>query len=251
MTPFISLLLLFSTICFLFTSFASSASSPSRSKTCVIPSKYSSSNGTADDSPAIITVLAECSSNAVITFSDGVDYNVFQPMLVKNLSNVEIQLYGNLHLPQNISAVQTLVNASSGTLYWFTFSGPSIDLVGTSNITNGWINSYGQAWWDANSVNGTGTAARPHLMSFNTTNGSIQHYKSRKPIAWNVQLLGENITVTDTIIDAYSTSGSFPFNTDGFDVTAKSTMVMMLLPSNPALMESCFKAERLAIKLTE
>lgn len=57
-------------------------------------------------------------------------------------------------------------------------------------------------------------------MSFNTTNGTMQYFKSSKPIGWNVQLLGSHITVTDTIIDAYSTTGSFPFNTDGFDVTA-------------------------------
>lgn len=200
----------FITLTSLLASTAVLASPPSYSKTCVIPSKYSSSKGSADDSAAIASAFAECSENAVITFSEGVDYNVYQPISAKNLSNVEIQIYGNLHLPQDISAVQKLVNASSGTLYWLSFWGPSIDFVGTANISNGWINSYGQAWWDANPVNATGTAARPHLMSFNTTNGSIQHYKSRKPIAWNVQLIGENITVTDTIIDAYSVSGSFP-----------------------------------------
>jgi len=49
--------------------------------------------------------------------------------------------------------------------------------------------------------------------------GTIQHFKSAQPIGWNVQLIGNNITVTDTFIDAYSTSGAFPFNTDGFDIT--------------------------------
>ncbi|KAF2097651.1 pectin lyase-like protein [Rhizodiscina lignyota] len=216
----ISNLLLPCVLSSLFVILVSSTSPPSYSKSCVIPSKYSSSNGTADDSSAIATAFAECSTDAVITFSEGVNYNVYQPISAKNLSNVVIEIYGNLHLPQNISVVQTYVNATStGTLYWLTFWGPSINFVGTANISNGWINSYGQGWWDANAVNGTGTAARPHLLSFNTTNGSMQHYKSRKPIAWNVQLIGENITVTDTFIDAYSVSGSFPFNTDGFDVT--------------------------------
>lgn len=31
--------------------------------------------------------------------------------------------------------------------------------------------------------------------------------------------------MTDTIIDAYSTSGAFPFNTDGFDVTVSAVCV--------------------------
>ncbi|KAL9093873.1 MAG: hypothetical protein Q9165_003796 [Trypethelium subeluteriae] len=197
-----------------------SQSALTRSKTCVISSRYGASNGSADDSPAIAAAFEECSENAEITFSEGVDYNVFNPISATNLSNVAINLQGNLHLPQNITAVQTIVNASSsGNAYWFTFSGPSIDYIGSKNVSNGWIYSYGQAWWDANPVNGTGIGGRPHLMSFSTTNGSMQSFKSRKPIAWNVQLTGSNISVSDTIIDAYSTTGSFPFNTDGFDVT--------------------------------
>ena len=60
----------------------------------------------------------------------------------------------------------------------------------TGQITTGWIKSYGQAWWDLNPVNGTGTPARPHLMQFNVTNGVMQHFKSSKPIAWNLQVLG-------------------------------------------------------------
>jgi hypothetical protein len=108
-------------------------------------------------------------------------------------------------------------------LYWITLAGPSIDYIGTDNVTNGWIDSYGQAWWDSNPVNGTGTPLRPHLS--NTTNGSIRHFKSRKPIAWNVQLVGNNITVSDAIIDACSTTASFPFNTDGFNVTGTNIKI--------------------------
>ncbi|OCL09929.1 glycoside hydrolase family 28 protein [Glonium stellatum] len=199
-------------------------------KICVIPSKYKLSNGTADDSATVASAFAKCSANAIIKFSEGVDYNIFNPISATNLSNVGIQMQGNLHLPRDIATIQAIVNASnaltySTSLYWFKFAGPSIDFIGTGDVTNGWINSYGQAWWDANLVNGTGTAARPHLMSFNTTNGSLQHFKSRKPIAWNVQLIGNNITVRDTIIDAFSTTGSFPFNTDGFDVTGTSIAI--------------------------
>lgn len=203
---------------------------PHRSKTCTIASKYASSNGTANDSPAVSAALASCSENSIIVFSEGVDYNILTPISAKNLSNVEIRMKGNLHLPQNVTYIQNIVNTSnaltySTALYWFVFSGPSIDYVSTGNVTTGWINSYGQAWWDANPVNGTGTANRPHLMSFNTTNGSMKHFKSRKPIGWNVQLLGTNITISDTIIDAYSSTASFPFNTDGFDVTAVNVKI--------------------------
>jgi polygalacturonase len=136
---------------------------------------------------------------------------------------------GNLHLPQNITAVQEIVNGTGGTLYsngkyWFTFSGPCIDYIGSADVNNGWINSYGQAWWDANPANGTGIDDRPHLMSFETTHGSLKHFKSRKPIAWNVQLKGDDIDVSHALIDAEST-GSFPFNTDGFDVTGTNVRI--------------------------
>lgn len=77
-----------------------------RQRTCVIPSQYKASNGTADDSPAVAEAFAKCSVNAVIEFSEGVDYNILQPVSAKNLSNVAISVLGNLHLPQNITAVQ-------------------------------------------------------------------------------------------------------------------------------------------------
>jgi polygalacturonase len=76
-----------------------------------------------------------------------------------------------------------------------------------------------------NPVNGTGTPLRPHLFSFNTTNGALRHFKSRKPIAWDVQLIGNIITVSDAIADAYSTTAIFPFNTDGFDVTGTNIKI--------------------------
>jgi polygalacturonase len=39
-----------------------------------------------------------------------------------------------------------------------------------------------------------------------------------------MQLSGKNITVRDSIIDAF-TSGGFPFNTDGFDVGATKVVI--------------------------
>jgi hypothetical protein len=112
---------------------SASPSSTPRSKRCTITSKYSSSNGTADDSPAVASAFAKCSTNSVIVFSEGVNYNIFKPISAKNLSNVAIEVQGNLRLPQNITYIQAIVNASnaltySTSLYWFTFAGPSIDL---------------------------------------------------------------------------------------------------------------------------
>ena len=108
----------------------------------------------------------------------------------------------------------------------FTLAGESVDYVGTQNVTNGWIDSYGQSWWNANPPNGSGTASRPHLMSFNVTNGSMRNFKSRKPIAWGVQVSGKNITILDTVVDAVSSTQAFPFNTDGFDVGGSDIRIL-------------------------
>lgn len=47
----------------------------------------------------------------------------------------------------------------------------------------------------------------------------MSYFKSAQPIAWNLQVTGDNITIRDTFINAFSISGAFPFNTDGFDIT--------------------------------
>ena len=43
-------------------------------KTCTVPSKYTTSNGTADDSPAIASAFADCASGGTVVFSEGQSY---------------------------------------------------------------------------------------------------------------------------------------------------------------------------------
>src|ERR1700742_2268955 len=93
-----------------FASLATSLSIRQSSNTCTIPSKFKSSGGKADDSPAIAAAFAQCAEDSTIVFSEGVDYNVLQPIAATNLSNVTIQMQGTLHLPQNVTAIQALVN---------------------------------------------------------------------------------------------------------------------------------------------
>lgn len=188
-----------------------------------------SSNGASDDSPAIKQAFAKCAKDSVINFTPGVRYNVYNPISARNLSNVTINMQGNLHLPENVTYVQSLVNASAANtnataLYWFDFLGPSVNWVGTSNVSNGWIECYGQSWWDLNAVNGTGTPSRPHLMSWSTSNAMMQHMKIHQMIAWGISVNGTNLSISNTFIDCYSNTSTgiggigFPFNTDGFDV---------------------------------
>lgn len=198
------------------------SSRASRSQQCVVPSKYQASNGMADDSAAVSQAFAQCATDSVIIFEEGVNYNIFQPITATNLSNVKIRMHGNLHLPQNITAVQNIV--SDGTSTWFTLEGPKVDWIGPEDVNNGWIDSYGQPWWDANPAGSSGIDNRPHLMSFKSSQATMKYFRSRKPIAWNVKLHGQDITVSHAIIDATST-GSFPFNTDGFDVEGTNIQI--------------------------
>jgi hypothetical protein len=111
--------------------------------------------------------------------------------------------------------------------------GSNIHYTGSENINNGWINSYGQQWWDANPSNATGITGRPHLMVFNVQKGSIKRLKSRKPIAWNVQVKGNDIDISDSIVDAVSDKWeSFPFNTDAFDIGASNVRITNLIAYN-------------------
>ncbi|KAH7017778.1 polygalacturonase [Ilyonectria destructans] len=185
-------------------------------KTCIVPA----SNSTTSDAAVIREVFARCAEDSTILFQKGVEYNVFEPISATNLSNVVISVQGNLNLPQDIPAVQKIVAAGGGSVYWFDFKGTNVQYIGAEDVTTGWIRSYGQEWWDANPAGSTGLANRPHLMRFQVTNGVIKYFKSWKPIGWNVAVKGSNIAISHAIVDSVSESGSFPFNTDGFGIAA-------------------------------
>lgn len=185
-----------------------------RTKTCNIePAK-----GTEDSSTAILAAFKECHSNAKIIFKEGADYNIFTPMVFPTLKNVEVHMGGTLHMSKDIPAVQKIVAAGGGKLYWMKLKGSDVDWIGSSNEKYGWIESYGQKWWDANEVGKGGLPNRPKLFQFTVTKGTLQHFKARKPIGWVVSLGGSDITVSNANIDAASTSSRFPFNTDGFSI---------------------------------
>jgi polygalacturonase len=190
----------------------------SRTKTCTI----ASSNGRSDDSPSVTNALKSCSSNAIIEFQSGVTYNIWTPVSAK-LTNVEIRVNGNLQLPNSIKQVQSIVNGGSSR--WFSFSGSKVDWIGSKDPKWGWIDSFGQQWYDANPPGKTGLPGRPHLFRWGVNNGSLQRFKSRKPTGWNVGISGNDNVVTDAIIDAVSNSSRFSFNTDAFGVSGRNVRI--------------------------
>ncbi|KAK6206682.1 glycosyl hydrolase family 28 [Colletotrichum tabaci] len=188
---------------------------------CVI----ASSGNSTSDAAAIADAFVKCASDAEIVFSEGVEYKAFEPVVATKLSNVVITVAGNLSLPQDIPAMQKLVELKGGSLTWFQIGGTNVKWIGSAEPDAGWIKSYGQAWWDLNKPGEAGTPNRPHLMQFSVTNGVMRNMKSLKPIGWNFSVKGKNITIDNTVIDARSESSSFPFNTDGFDVGATDVTI--------------------------
>lgn len=72
--------------------------------------------------------------------------------------------------------------------------------------------AHGQAWWDANPAGQGGLADRPHLLRYDIKKSSITHLKSNQPIGWNTRIVGEDLYIAHTIVNANSKSGAFPFN---------------------------------------
>jgi Glycosyl hydrolases family 28 len=181
-------------------------------RTCIVEHV----NVNSDDSPAFESALERCSSNAIVQFSAGVNYNIWTPIKAK-LSNVEIRVDGNLSLPKRIDEVQRIVQDGEKT--WFAFTGSKVHWIGSQNPQTGWINSWGQQWYDANPPGKTGLPNQPHLFRWGVSKGSIIRFKSMKPIGWNMGISASNNVVEDVIIDAVSTGRGFPFNTDGIGVS--------------------------------
>ncbi|CAG7850819.1 Probable exopolygalacturonase C; AltName: Full=Galacturan 1,4-alpha-galacturonidase C; AltName: Full=Poly(1,4-alpha-D-galacturonide)galacturonohydrolase C; Flags: Precursor [Serendipita indica DSM 11827] len=199
---------------------------PYYSKTCVVPHKDGQ-----DDSPEIVKVFQQCNKNAQIVFKEGVDYNMWSPMSWVNLSGVTISLNGNLHLPNNITAVQQKVATnpnppSNYAIPWIYIQGSNVYLKGSSSKKGGAFHGYGQQWWDIGN-----RTLRPQLATFNVTKGWISKIKVIKPVAWGFNIPGVNITITDHFVDAAPGNStrdstiSFPFNTDGFNMAGQNIVL--------------------------
>ncbi|KDQ53105.1 glycoside hydrolase family 28 protein [Jaapia argillacea MUCL 33604] len=172
-----------------------------------------------DDTPNVYAAVQGCPAGEVVVFAANTTYNMFTPLNL-NASDVTLSIQGNLSLPTNITAVQAAVNASTNGGYWLYFGGSNVTLQGSADPHNGWIDSHGQQWWDANN-----TIGRPILLGFNVNVGYLYNLKVYKPIAWAIELASAtNIYASNTLIDASST-GSFPFNTDGFIATGSNIVI--------------------------
>ncbi|KAJ7581561.1 pectin lyase fold/virulence factor [Mycena floridula] len=183
-----------------------------------------------DDSHFILQAFTDCASDSVITFSKA-NYSALTPVSLTGLKNVTIMLNGNLNLPNNISAVQQAINVtknqpSTYATPWFYFAGTDVKLIGSDDFEWGRFNGFGQQWWDLGN-----RTLRPQLATFNVTNGLLRGLKVIKPVAWGWNLPGQNIRVENHFVDAKPDNGtrdntvSFPFNTDGINVSGQNITI--------------------------
>ncbi|KAG6819919.1 hypothetical protein H0H93_007390 [Arthromyces matolae] len=195
-------------------------------KTCIVKHNR---NGK-DDSDNILAAFKECQTNSIIEFQQ-VEYNAFTPITLGGLNNVQVRFNGNLNLPQDIGAVQSAINItknqpSTYATPWFYIDGTDVSIIGSNHFQWGRFNGHGQHWWDLGN-----RTLRPQLATFNVTNGFLKNLKVIKPVAWGWNLPGRNIHVENHYVDAAPTNGtrdtttSFPFNTDGFNLSGQNITI--------------------------
>ncbi|CED84109.1 Pectin lyase fold/virulence factor [Phaffia rhodozyma] len=197
-----------------------------------------------DDTPNLLEAVAKCGSKDVeIVFEEGILYNIYSPFQLKNLSNVHFSIKGNLQFSEDREMIQKQVaNITAYATYgkaYMQFTGQDVTIQGSKDSGSGWLNCFGQKWWDIETTNYTNndlSANRPQTMAFDVKRGSILDLKIYKQIAWNIALLGEhisvdkpsilfNISVNNTFIWGVSESTGYPFNTDGVNVKSEHTLI--------------------------
>ncbi|KAH7343202.1 pectin lyase fold/virulence factor [Rhizoctonia solani] len=174
-----------------------------------------------DDSPTVVSALANYSSDSLILFKKGVTYNLWTPINFGSLTNSEIAFEGNATYPTDIATIQAEVAKPTFPRFWIKITGTNVTLRGTTDPDWGWIDGHGQQWWDT--VEQTN---RPHGIGFTVTNGVIKDMKLWQPIASNFMLTGsKNVHAFNNRIHAVSTSKAFPFNTDGFGAGGTNLLI--------------------------
>ncbi|TEA12099.1 putative exopolygalacturonase C [Colletotrichum sidae] len=187
--------------------------SASQFKTCVVPKT------TGDASPAILSAVKSCGSNSRVVFSEGEEYALLTPLKFTGLTNVEFSIEGNLTLSPDPAIVAAVVqNTTAYPGHWITVSKSQ----GVTFTSKGWINCHGDKWWP--NANDSSDKGRPHLFSFGVTGLRLRGLKVLNPVAWAFSMGGQDVYMTDTVLDARSSEG-FPFNTDGIDVSASDVII--------------------------
>lgn len=175
-------------------------------KTCTV------AKSSGDDTPGIVSTVSSCGNNSRVILSEGVSYLMGSPLQLSNLFNVELVINGNLSIPDNVTAVEEIVaNPDVYPGHWITVSSSTgVTFTGSKDNSGGYFIGHGDLWWP--NFNDSNNDNRPHFFSFSVTSLRLRDLKVLKPVAWVFALGGDDIYMTDTLLDAQSDDG-FAFNT--------------------------------------
>lgn len=94
---------------------------------------------------------------------------------------------------------------------------------------------------------------RPQLATFNVTNGLLSGLKTIKPVAWGWNVPGKNVRIENYYVNARPDNAtrdstvSFPFNTDGFNLSGQNITVDGYWGENGCAPPSCRKGRGVAL----
>lgn len=196
---------------------------PKAQNTCIV----SHTDGE-DDGPNIQAAIDKCGlSDSVIEFEHGVHYNLWTPVRFLNMDNVEIRLYGNFSIPDNITYVQEqVVNESAPTGNWLAFTGSNVTIRGNPSNQWGWIDGKGQPWYNLMNTSYT-VPNRPKAMcSFQLKDSVVEFLKITMAPNGHVGSSGlDNVVFRHCTLYSVSNNDKFPFNTDGFGLNGQNIIV--------------------------
>lgn len=193
----------------------------SAANSCVVPKN--STGG--DDSPAFISTVKSCGPGSIIEFSAKETYYLMTPVVLNKLSNVEIIINGNVSLPPNVSYVESVVgNSNLYTGRWVKITGSGVTISGSQDPNSGWLIGHGEEWWPR--PNNSNNLLRPHFLSLQVTGLRLRDLKVHNPVGWVFSLGGNDIHMTNTLLDARSNDpNAFPINTDGIDLSGSNVVI--------------------------
>ncbi|KAI9289451.1 pectin lyase fold/virulence factor [Umbelopsis sp. AD052] len=171
--------------------------------TCTIPTTGK------DDTSAIQSAFKSCATGGTVVFTKGSTYYLNAMISLTGLQGTTVQFDGTLNLPVYASSYE------NGAAY-ISVTGDSVKWTGTGTIVGN-----GQAWYDKKLTDA------PRVLAIHTTNSVFSGFKiTQAPRAHFSVNAAKNTVLENLTINTVSTSSNPAKNTDAFDVSSSSGIVI-------------------------
>ncbi|CAO3675618.1 unnamed protein product [Umbelopsis ramanniana] len=171
--------------------------------TCTIPTTGK------DDTSAIQSAFKSCATGGTVVFTKGANYYLNAMISLTGLQGTTVQFNGNLTLPVYSSSYE------NGAAY-ISVTGDSVKWTGSGTIVGN-----GQAWYDKKLTDA------PRVLAIHTTNSVFSGFKIvQAPRAHFSVSSAKNTVLENLYINTVSTSSNPAKNTDAFDVSSSSGIII-------------------------